>query len=832
MIDKSNRLIKPSALTVLPDNIPAYLKNIPQWVGWRWIFRDNRWTKPPINMKNGDQHASSTDPSTWVSFETAISVYQNDERGFHLDGIGLAIMPTNNLVAVDWDSVFDPDTQTVLYDADTAAQMLNTYIEWSPTHSGYRGFLIGRLPPTERRSGSIEMYNSGRYMTITGHKLLYAPGTIESRQPQIEAFHADVFKEKLHRKTKAKSNVSKASVPVLTLLDHEVIEKAGLSTSGSKFDSLYHRKDLASYSNDHSAADLALCNMLAFWCQKDEVQIDRIFRSSSLMRDKWDRPDYRTRTIEIAVRECKEVYSPDPTPTVRIKVGKRSIASEIGDEEETEDPEYGSLPCVEIKGRQLRHVTDEALKCIVEANNPPEIFVINNNLSRLDLDEFGKMRPSRLTIDSMTGILARKANWFKDDSLDVVPPAVVVRDILSLGKWQNIPVIRSIVTSPVLSSDRLLINSAGYHEGSGIFYDDFGEKILDQNVTHDRFENARSLILDEMLGDFPFADEASKANAVAFMLLPVLRTAIPGPVPMTIFDAPVPGTGKSLLAEIILLLYAPNGVPARSCPPQDKDDEWRKTITTALLNKSQFFFLDNVKGGLHNASLQAAITSTGWTDRILGGNEQAELLNTMIFVATANNITMDAEQSRRTVWVRLDANVERPEQRTGFRHKNIRLWVLKHRLKILAALVMIVKAWIKGGLQPARKELPTLGSFETYVETVGAVMEYVMPGFLGNREKQVAAISDGGPWHTFTEAWFDHHGEKRVGVADLFEIGRKYLPDVLGDKSDTSQRTRLAHGIAKNADRVFNGMKIESLGIGESYTGVRMANVYKLTKLN
>ena len=72
----------------------------------------------------------------------------------------------------------------------------------------------------------------------------------------------------------------------------------------------------------HSEADLALCSRLAWVTGNDRSRIDRIFRSSGLMRDKWDRldtkgrPDYRELTIEAAIRGTSEKLSQNVVPTL------------------------------------------------------------------------------------------------------------------------------------------------------------------------------------------------------------------------------------------------------------------------------------------------------------------------------------------------------------------------------------------------------------------------------------------------------------------------------------------------------------------------------------
>src|SRR5690606_31006881 len=95
------------------------------------------------------------------------------------------------------------------------------------------------------------------------------------------------------------------------LSDDDIIMKAAAAKNGPAFSRLW-AGDTSDYNNDHSSADQALCNMLAFWCGRDTERMDRLFRMSGLCRrDKWEeRADYRQRTIDKAIAGCREVYTP------------------------------------------------------------------------------------------------------------------------------------------------------------------------------------------------------------------------------------------------------------------------------------------------------------------------------------------------------------------------------------------------------------------------------------------------------------------------------------------------------------------------------------------
>ena len=78
----------------------------------------------------------------------------------------------------------------------------------------------------------------------------------------------------------------------LRLDDDAILARARAASNGAKFSALYDRGDLGGHGGDHSAADLALANHLVYWSDGDADQVDRLFRGSSLMRDKWDEIHY------------------------------------------------------------------------------------------------------------------------------------------------------------------------------------------------------------------------------------------------------------------------------------------------------------------------------------------------------------------------------------------------------------------------------------------------------------------------------------------------------------------------------------------------------------
>jgi putative DNA primase/helicase len=256
--------------------IPAELRALAQWVVWRYEHRDAKPTKVPCCPAMGAR-ASSTDPTTWTTFEEAVEAWR---QGGYV-GVGFVFGKTNPYCGIDLDDCVDGAGE-VSADAAQIVHRLNTYTEISPSGRGVKLFLRGKLPARGRRKGKVEMYDCGRFFTVTGRHLAGTPTTVEERQAELDALHAEMFG--------TPPPTSPLSTPEVSvgLDDDQLLEKARQAKNGAKFVALYDRGDIGAYGNDDSVADLALCGMLAFWSGSDPVRMDGLFRRSALMRPKWD----------------------------------------------------------------------------------------------------------------------------------------------------------------------------------------------------------------------------------------------------------------------------------------------------------------------------------------------------------------------------------------------------------------------------------------------------------------------------------------------------------------------------------------------------------------
>jgi hypothetical protein len=291
--------------------VPAELRELPRWIVWRWGKLDpktGKRKKPPYCPGDLRRHASSTDPTTWGTFEQVVELL---DRG-KADGIGYAAAPPYVFIDLDEE----------LSEADRGAIMvaLDSYSERSPSGTGYHVVVTASLNGRGRHPQGIGVFQEARFFYFTGEHVPGTPTTIEERQAQLERVLAEFLPPLEPVQPRA------ASVPV-DLKDEELLERARSAKNGAKFDALW-RGDASGYGSQ-SEADLALCGMLAFWTGGDPGRLDRLFRSSGLMREKWERADYRERTVAAAISSCAEFYEPSkPTALVRHPTSGRDQAGE------------------------------------------------------------------------------------------------------------------------------------------------------------------------------------------------------------------------------------------------------------------------------------------------------------------------------------------------------------------------------------------------------------------------------------------------------------------------------------------------------------------------
>jgi hypothetical protein len=160
----------------------------------------------------------------------------------------------------------------------------------------------------------------------------------------------------------------------------------------------------------------------------------------------------------------------------------------------------------------------------------------------------------------------------------------------------------------VVRPDGSILDQFGYDAATQLYYAN-GEKLALQvpdNPTREDAKKAAEYIFDEVFSDFPFKDTASKANMMAALITVIANPLIDGGIPLGLFDKPRAGTGAGLLTEVIAEIAT--GKPAHFQTAPASDEEWRKAITSTLLNAPSIVTIDNVEQKLRSPKLSQMLT--------------------------------------------------------------------------------------------------------------------------------------------------------------------------------------------------------------------------------
>ncbi len=280
----------------------------PQWVCWRKEQRKDKLTKVPYNPLTG-RWAESDNPQTWATYAQAVQA----QRAGSYDGIGYMFHRDYTGVDLDHcvheDGSIDPWAQAYL-------DQLKSYAEYSPSHSGIHILVRGTVPGGLRRrvpgaphpQAAIEMYCERRYFTVTGAHVKGTSTSIEACPALAPLYTALSTPNKPQQRMHSAGDASTS--------DEALLEKAMHAKNGAAFQALW-QGNISGYVSQ-SEAELALCNMLAFWTGNDAYRMDRLFRRSALYRrEKWDRParsgeTYGQGTIARAIAGCTRTSSKHP----------------------------------------------------------------------------------------------------------------------------------------------------------------------------------------------------------------------------------------------------------------------------------------------------------------------------------------------------------------------------------------------------------------------------------------------------------------------------------------------------------------------------------------
>lgn len=764
---------RPNRTTVHVDGIPPLMKADTRWVAWRYVWKEDRWTKVPLNVHT-EGGADSTESGTWATFEDALAKFNGD---LSLDGIGFVVAEGDGLAGVDLDDVFVDGDLTA--EAKEIVSALDSYTEVTPSGNGVRVYIRATKVTTKckrKLSGdsAIEIYDRKRYFTVTGNHVAGTPTTVEPRQDVLDALTARLWPP-------ASKKPRQQPESPAALDDVALLTQARKAKNGAKFCRLFDMGDTSGYADDASSADMALCAMLAFWTAKDADRMDRLFRQSGLMREKWDdrRGDttYGCTTIEKAVRDCTTVFGdrarPAPSETARALVM-------LGHDEYRAINEatiaLGADPEIYRRGADLVRVVRTSTS---DSGREEGSLVI-------------QIVPPANIRDRLTRYAQIMVVNAKGQLVDTHPATWLVSGVFARGEWPGFRSLAAVSEVPILRPDGSICQTPGYDPETCVLYSpNCPFPIVPDAPTEAEVQAALALLLD-LVVDVKFESPIHKAAWLAALLTPLARFAFDGPAPLFLFDANIRGAGKGLLCHIIGLIVLGHLMPTSTYT--HNSDELRKQITAAVMAGDPVVLLDNIDGQFGNGSLDRALTSTRWRDRVLGTNNRIDLPLTCVLFGTGNNIVIAADTARRVVHCRLDVLTDKPEDRDGFKYPDLLGHVRANRPQLLSAAMTILRAFLCAD-KPGAAPKPPMGSFEGWSGLVRKCVVWVgLPDPCAGRDRMVLfSDSSRDDLSQLLAAWggFVKQGEGLV-IAEMIEY--LYPPpgkDAPTDEPSVEMRTAL-----------------------------------------
>ncbi|MCG8612019.1 MAG: hypothetical protein MI864_15950 [Pseudomonadales bacterium] len=294
------------------------------------------------------------------------------------------------------------------------------------------------------------------------------------------------------------------------------------------------------------------------------------------------------------------------------------------------------------------------------------------------------------------------------------PSVKIVRPLLAMKRY--LKPLEAVISAPVVMPDGTLINKSGYHEQSRLFLDT--QQSLPNIAETPTIEQVREAVkyLWQPFSQFPFAESLDRSVFFGALLSACLRPVLPT-CPAFAFDAPIQGSGKTLLAQCVASLSTGEMPTVWPHTTGRDDEETRKRLFTALRSGERAIIWDNVLGVLASASLAACLTSPQFTDRILGQSQEVTVPNKTLILLTGNNLSLAGDMPRRVMISRIDPATDTPYKRE-FELCPLS-YTLTNRQKMVSAALTIVKGWLSSPDSRQGERAPgKMASFEVWDDMV------------------------------------------------------------------------------------------------------------------
>lgn len=386
--------------------------------------------------------------------------------------------------------------------------------------------------------------------------------------------------------------------------------------------------------------------------------------------------------------------------------------------------------------------------------------------------------------------------------------------------------LHGIISAPTLRPDGSLLATPGFDTGTGLL-------LLEGSYPAVSLSPSRAALaaawetLWHPFREFPYVTPDDRAVTVAAILTAIVRRTLPL-APAFSFDAPVAGSGKTILATCIAAI---TGGDLNSIPKCKEEDELRKRLIATLLEGHNHMLLDNIKGMFRSSALEAFMTGRRYSDRILGISKMANLPTNVLVLISGNNFVPASDLSRRVLTCRIDPRVEDAFRRS-FELDAVE-YCVEHRQKLIAAGLTLLLGFQAAGA-PRADGTTALGSFEAWDKMVRQAVLWMSRTGIAELGDPIACINvakDMDPERmrlvSFLTSVRAVMGDKKWRTAELIakastaplhdvaaESLRDTLVEIAGSSSGSAINPRiLGAWIQKNCERRVGALRIGRGGI-------------------
>lgn len=381
-----------------------------------------------------------------------------------------------------------------------------------------------------------------------------------------------------------------------------------------------------------------------------------------------------------------------------------------------------SRPTLRLKAGDEPYSLDEMERCVIASGfrlyQRAGMLVTPSTAKEVDLDGNEIYVPAlhEVTPPGVTDIFSRLIQFerfdgrTKDWHTAALPPSLSVIYASRKARW-GLPPLSGLITAPTLRSDGTILDQPGYDARTALLYDPLGVAFprIPEHPTKEQATAALERLFD-LIKEFPFAGRVDRAVVVSGMLTALTARTLPAS-PIHSYNAPVAGTGKTLLVDLPAILAT-----GRRCPvmPQGQDEvELEKRLTAALLCGINLICIDNCSHPLDSSLLCQMATQDRVSVRPLGSSTTIEIPANVALFATGNNLQIVGDLTRRTLYCTIDSGEVRPEART-FERDCIEL-CLRDRPEYVTAALTVLRAY---AVATDKAPLRPLGSFERWSRRV------------------------------------------------------------------------------------------------------------------